>query len=342
MSPGPDEIAAAVAVLRRGGLVAFPTETVYGLGADATDVDALARLYAVKGRPTDHPVIVHLADAAALADWAAEVPEAARALADACWPGPLTLVLRRRDRVPDAVTGGRATVGLRVPDQPVALELLRAFGGGIAAPSANRFGRVSPTTAADVRADLGADVDCVLDGGPCRVGVESTIVDCTGPEPVIARVGGVPRERIEAVLGHPVAVQDRGTIAAPGTLPAHYAPRARVHLVAAAPGAPTPGGGSGLAPGAEPVGLAHRLLGAGRRVGVLALVVPAGLPDAVEILAPPADPDEYARVVYARLREADARGLDDLLVVAPPAIGLGAAVADRLARAAAAGAADPT
>lgn len=342
--PGPEEIAAAVAVLRRGGLVAFPTETVYGLGADATDVDALARLYAVKGRPTDHPVIVHLADAAALADWAAAVPDAARRLADACWPGPLTLVLRRRDRVPDAVTGGRPTVGLRVPDQPVALALLRAFGGGIAAPSANRFGRVSPTTAADVRADLGADVDCVLDGGPCRVGVESTIVDCTGPEPVIARVGGVPRERIEAVLGHPVSVQDRGAIAAPGTLPAHYAPRARVHLVAAGPGAPAPDPGAfpGVGPGVDPVGLAHRLLGTGRRVGVLALVVPAGLPDAVEILAPPADADEYARVVYARLREADARGLDDLLVVAPPAVGLGAAVADRLTRAAAAGADDPT
>ena len=324
--PGPEEIAAAVAVLRHGGLVAFPTETVYGLGADAGNEAALRHLYAVKGRPADHPVIVHLADAAALGAWAAEVPATARALADACWPGPLTLVLRRSARVPDAVTGGRPTVGLRVPDQPVALALLRAFGGGIAAPSANRFGRVSPTTAADVRADLGTDVDCVLDGGPCRVGVESTIVDCTGPEVVIARVGGIPRETVEAVLGRPVAVADRGEIAAPGTLPAHYAPRARVHLVAER----------------DPVALAGRLLAAGRRVGVLAPAVPVGLPAAVEILAPPADADEYARVLYARLREADARGLDDLLVVAPPAVGLGAAVADRLTRAAAAGADDPT
>ncbi len=358
--PGPEEITTAVAVLRRGGLVAFPTETVYGLGADAGNEAALRHLYAVKGRPADHPVIVHLADAAALTDWAAEVPTTARALADACWPGPLTLVLRRNARVPDAVTGGRPTVGLRVPDQPVALALLRAFGGGIAAPSANRFGRVSPTTAADVRADLGTDVDCVLDGGPCRVGVESTIVDCTGPDPVIARLGGIPRETVEAVLGRPVAVADRGAIAAPGTLPAHYAPRARVHLVAdpADPGDPGTPAADPADPGdrgtpaadpadpgdrgPDPAALAVRLLAAGRRVGVLAAAVPAGLPAAVEILAPPADADEYARVLYARLREADARGLDDLLVVAPSAVGLGAAVADRLSRAAAAGADDPT
>ena len=315
-----DEIAAAAEVLRGGGLVAFPTETVYGLGADATNVDALARLYAVKGRPVDHPVIVHLADAAALDDWAADVPECARVLADAFWPGPLTVIVRRSARVPDAVTGGRATVGLRVPDQPVALALLRAFGGGVAAPSANRFGRVSPTTAADVRADLGADVDLVLDGGPCRVGVESTIVDCTADPPVIARLGGLPREAIEAALGRPVALADRGTVAAPGTLAAHYAPRARVRVVDAA----TAGARAG------------ELLAAGRRVGILALERPAGLPHAVEILDAPVDVDEYARVLYLRLREADTRALDDLLVVPPPAGGLGAAIADRVARAAAA------
>src|SRR5204862_8209983 len=176
--PTAAEIAHAVAVLRAGGLVAFPTETVYGLGADASSPAALRRLYAVKGRPRSHPVIVHVADASALDRWAAEVAPAARTLASACWPGPLTLVVRRSPQVPDEVTGGLDTVGLRVPDQPVALALLRAFGGGVAAPSANRFGRVSPTTADDVRADLGADVDVVLDGGPCRIGVESTIVDC--------------------------------------------------------------------------------------------------------------------------------------------------------------------
>jgi L-threonylcarbamoyladenylate synthase len=315
-----DEIGAAAEVLRRGGLVAFPTETVYGLGADAANADALRRLYAVKGRPADHPVIVHVADARALDDWAAEVPDAARALAAAFWPGPLTVIVRRAARVPDEVTGGRDTVGLRVPDQPVALALLRAFGGGVAAPSANRFGRVSPTTADDVRADLGADVDVVLDGGPCRVGVESTIVDCTTDPPVIARVGGVAQEAVERVLGRPVVVADRGSVAAPGTLPAHYAPRARVHVV----------------DGAEAGERAAALLVAGRSVGLLALEVPAGLLPAVEILDAPADVDEYARVLYARLRAADLRGLDDLLVVPPPADGLGAAVIDRVRRAAAA------
>ena len=315
-----DEIAAAASVLRRGGLVAFPTETVYGLGADATNVAALRRLYAVKGRPADHPVIVHLADARALDDWAAEVPGPARALADAFWPGPLTVILRRSARVPDEVTGGRDTVGLRVPDQPVARALLRAFGGGVAAPSANRFGRVSPTTAADVIADLGADVDVVLDGGPCRVGVESTIVDCTADPPVIARVGGVPREAVEAVLDRPVAVADGGAVAAPGTLAAHYAPRARVHVVDSA----------------EAGARAAALLAAGHAVGVLALEPPTGLPPEVEVLDAPADVDEYARVLYARLREADTRALDDLLVVPPSGRGLGAAVVDRVRRAAAA------
>jgi L-threonylcarbamoyladenylate synthase len=301
--------------------VAFPTETVYGLGADAANPAALRRLYAVKGRPLDHPVIVHLADAAEIDAWAIDVPEPARRLARACWPGPLTLILRRAPRVPDEVTGGRDTVGLRVPDQPLARSLLRELGGGVAAPSANRFGRVSPTTADDVRRDLGGDVDLVLDGGPCRVGVESTIVDCTGAEPVIARVGGVPQATVEAVLGRPVAVRDRGEIAAPGTRPGHYAPRARVQLVGVA----------------DAPARARGLLAAGRSVGLLALEPPPDLPSGVEVLASPADVDEYARVLYTRLREADARGLADLLVIAPPETGLGAAVVDRLRRAAASG-----
>ncbi len=181
-----DDVARAVAALRAGDLVAFPTETVYGLGADAANPDAVRRLYAVKGRPADHPVIVHLGHAAQLDELAAEVPDTARRLATACWPGPLTIVVRRDpERVAAALTGGRDTVGLRVPDHPVALRLLESFGGGLAAPSANRFGRVSPTTAAHVLADLGADVEVVLDGGTCRVGVESTIVDVTGREPAI-------------------------------------------------------------------------------------------------------------------------------------------------------------
>jgi L-threonylcarbamoyladenylate synthase len=315
-----ERIRAAAEVLRRGGLVAFPTETVYGLGADATNPVALRRLYAVKGRPPDHPVIVHLADVSALDDWADEVPEAARQLTAAFWPGPLTVIVRRSARVPDEVTGGRDTVGLRVPDQALARALLREVGGGVAAPSANRFGRVSPTTAADVRADLGDDVDVVLDGGPCRVGVESTIVDCSGPEPVVVRLGGVPREELERVLGRRIAVADRGEVAAPGTLAAHYAPRARVVVVGAG----------------DLAARAAVLLGEGSAVGVLA---PAGTPPppaGVTVLASPSAVEEYARVLYACFREADARGLDVVLTVLPGAEGLGAAVADRVRRAAAA------
>jgi L-threonylcarbamoyladenylate synthase len=312
-------IARAVDVLRGGGLVAFPTETVYGLGADATNRDALQRLYAVKGRPADHPVIVHLATAADLAAWAAAVPPAAAALGEAFWPGPLTVVVPRSTRVPDEVTGGRNTVALRVPAQPVALRLLRAFGGGLAAPSANRFGRVSPTTAADVRADLGGEVDVVLDGGPCAVGVESTIVECTGPRVVVVRLGGVPREAIERVLGYAVEVVDSGAIAAPGTRAAHYAPRTRVELVDRA----------------EVRARAHALLADARRVGVLAVDPPPGLPPDVVLLTSPRDDVEFARVLYARLREADALALADLLVVPPANEGIGAAVADRLRRAAA-------
>jgi L-threonylcarbamoyladenylate synthase len=310
------DVSDAVAVLRRGGLVAFPTETVYGLGCDAESVEALGRLYRAKRRPASHPVIVHLPAARALDEWATEIPDPARALADECWPGALTLVLRRSARVPDAVTGGRETVGLRVPDQPLALAMLRAFDGGVAAPSANRFGRVSPTTAADVTVDLGDDVDLVLDGGPCTVGIESTIVDWSGAHPAILRLGGVARGRVEAIVG-PVDLRIDGEVAAPGTMPSHYAPSARVVVVAAAD------------VGAE----ANRSLAAGERVGLLALTGVAEGPSEVVVLDAPTDVDDYARTLYARLRDADRLGLDVLLAVPPPADGLGAAVADRLARA---------
>ena len=197
----------------------FPTETVYGLGADAANAEAVRRLFAVKGRPADHPVIVHVARAAQLDDLARDVPDGARLLADAFWPGPLTIVVRRNpDLVVAEVTGGLDTVGVRVPDHPVALELLEAFGGGVAAPSANRFGRVSPTTAAHVRADLGDDVRQILDGGPSRVGVESTIVDVTGSEPAILRVGGLSRADVARVIGGEVALRTSGEAPAPGTL----------------------------------------------------------------------------------------------------------------------------
>jgi L-threonylcarbamoyladenylate synthase len=312
------DIALAAEALRRGGLVAFPTETVYGLGADADNPTALARLYAIKRRPGEHPVIVHVGEPSRLVEWAAHVPAAARLLGDALWPGPLTLVVRRAARVLDEVTGGGDTVGVRVPDQPVALALLGAFGGGIAAPSANRFGHVSPTTARDVRADLGDDVDLVLDDGPCTVGVESTIVDCTGNDPVILRPGGVTRERLQQVLGREVAIRSDGLVRAPGTLKSHYAPEAAVLVVARA----------------DLDDRAATLLAAGQRVAVLAAGPPVPLPPEAVVLDAPADVDEYARVLYARLREVDRRGLDVVLAVPPPEVGVGAAVADRLRRAA--------
>lgn len=308
----------AVAVLARGGLVAFPTETVYGLGADAADAAAVGRIFAVKGRPAGHPLIVHVAGTEDLLRWAESVPASARRLAEALWPGPLTVVVRRADHVPPAVAGGRATIALRSPAHPVAAALLEAFGGGIAAPSANRFGRVSPTTADHVRADLGDDVDLVLDGGPCRVGVESTIVDCTGNEVVILRPGGVPAEVLEDILGEPVVRRaGPGAPAAPGTLASHYTPRARLVVAGSVDEA--------LARAAAAV------VGAG--AGVLlprAVVVPAG----VTLLVADEDPAAYARVLYARLRQADRLGLDLLVAVAPPEEGVGVAVADRLRRAA--------
>jgi L-threonylcarbamoyladenylate synthase len=315
------DLSDAVAALRGGGLVAFPTETVYGLGADAVNPDALRRLFTVKGRPPTHPVIVHLGDADQLDEWAVDVTEVARRLAHACWPGPLTLVLRRSRRVHDEVTGRRDTVGVRVPGHPVALRLLREFGGAVAAPSANRFGRVSPTTAADVRSDLGDDVDVILDGGPCEVGVESTIVDCSGAEAMILRPGGVTRERVEEITGGPVPVTADAVGRAPGTLASHYAPRARV-----------------IAVGSDEVAdRAATFLDDGKRVGVLAEKVPDDLPAGVAVLEPPRDTDEYARVLYARLRAGDEQSLDVVLAIPPSEVGVGAAVADRLRRAAGSG-----
>lgn len=296
------EIAAkASAILRRGGLVALPTETVYGLAADAENDDAVRRVFAVKGRPSTHPVIVHVADARTALDagFAREVPEAARLLAAACWPGPLTLVLRRGARAHDVVTGGQDTVALRVPAHPLALAVLEAFGGGVAAPSANRFGHASPTTAAHVRTDLGEDVELVVDGGACGIGVESTIVDLSRETPVVLRPGGVPRERVAAILGRDVPLETSLSVRVPGSLATHYAPRAEVRIVERAE--------------AEEK----------RKEG--GEIFDAGV----------GDPDVVARQLYARLRDADARGIDVLLVVLPEGTaGLAEAVRDRLRRAA--------
>src|SRR5262249_29022106 len=232
----------AVAALRRGELVAFPTETVYGLGADASNAEALSRLYRVKGRPAEHPVIVHIAGAGQLADWAKEVPDAARKLAEAFWPGPLTMVLRKSPSVPGQVTGGQDTVAIRIPRHPIALSLLEAFGGGIAAPSANRFGHLSPTVAAAVVEELGDDVSIVLDGGPCKVGIESTIVNLCGDGPEILRLGMIPGEQIERVLCSTLrcvaasTTEEHPTAATrvPGGLPKHYAPRTPLTMVVTA------------------------------------------------------------------------------------------------------------
>jgi len=226
-----DVVARAVEVLRRGGVIALPTETVYGLAADVASEAAVARVYAIKGRPPGHPLIVHAAALGALEGYVAEVTPELRALAARFWPGPLTAIVARGPRTPLGVTGGQETVAVRVPAHPLARAILAAFGGALAAPSANRFGRVSPTSAEHVRADLGDEVDLVVDGGPAQVGVESTIVDLTGAVPAVLRAGAVTPSQLGAALGTPVVTRVGGGVRAPGTLAAHYAPRARVVLV---------------------------------------------------------------------------------------------------------------
>jgi L-threonylcarbamoyladenylate synthase len=319
----------AAAVLRAGGVVAFPTETVYGLGADATRPDALERVYALKGRPRNHPLIVHVADAAAARAWAREWPEAAQRLAQRFWPGPLTLVLPRSPLAHDAVTGGQDTVALRVPAHPVARALLQAFGGAIAAPSANRYGHVSPTRAAHVREEFGDAVPIVLDGGDCEVGLESTIVACLDGRLVLLRPGAITRGDLRAAAGGEVALAAPGAPAlprTPGSTPAHYAPRTPLALV----------DGTRLA--AE----ARARAAAGQRVGVLALAgAPAGMPPAIRWLAGGSDAARYGHDLYARLRDLDRLGLGHLLVERVPAGEAWDAVRDRLARAAAGSAGPP-
>lgn len=311
------DIERAVDLLRAGRLVAFPTETVYGLGANARDGDAVAKIFAAKGRPSDHPLIVHIASAQALPRWASHVPEAAQKLAAAFWPGPLAMVLPRAEGVPDAVTGGLETVALRVPRHPVALALLRAFDGGLAAPSANRYGRVSPTRAMHVREELGDRVDLVLEGGACDVGIESTIVDLSGDEPVLLRPGAVTVEMLERVLGQRVRHAGENATPAPGRKPSHYAPRAKVLL----------------ASDAEAVSLARCFHAGGARVGLLSTKAP--MEAGIDWLGLPQDADAQARELYQRLRDADALGLDIVVAVVPPLReGIGEALQDRLRRAA--------
>jgi len=291
--------------------VAFPTETVYGLGADASNPAAVARIYRVKGRPANHPVIVHIGDAGQLERWAREVPEHARKLAARLWPGPLTLVLKRALGVGDYLTGGEDTIGLRVPGHPVALELLGQFGGGIAAPSANKFGCISPTTAAHVRSDLGKEIDLILDGGPCEIGIESTIIDLSRDRPVLLRPGRIGTEEIAATLGVKPEPRDRGAPRAPGTLESHYAPRKPLRLVA----------------------IEQWERGAWQNCAVLCFRArPVGDKNAVWIRAS-TDPQRYSRDLYSNLRALEASGCDEILVEEPPASAEWAAVRDRLLRA---------
>lgn len=313
------DITRAAAQLKAGELVAFPTETVYGLGADASNADAVRKVFAAKGRPADHPLIVHIADAVQLANWARDIPPAAHTLAKTFWPGPLTLVLKRSPKVPDAVTGGQDTVAIRVPLHPVAQALLREFGGGVAAPSANRFGRVSATTAAHVREEFGDVVACVLDGGAADVGIESTIVDCSRAAPVLLRPGSITPQQLEQVLDMPLAGSDAQAPRVSGSLEKHYAPRTPVMLME----------------GDLIVELAHSLARQGKRVAVLARTTLQPMVDGLVWQAAPRDAAAYAHELYASLRTLDQAGCDAMLVEQPPDEPEWLAVRDRLMRAAA-------
>lgn len=313
-----DDIARAAEILAAGGLVAVPTETVYGLAADATNPEAVAKIFAAKGRPSGHPLIAHLGDASWLEQWTTGVTPLAAKLGQTLWPGPLTLIVGRGTAIPLAVTGGRETLAVRVPGHETTRAIIEALGRPIAAPSANRFGSVSPTRAQHVRDDLGDAVDLVVDGGPCQVGVESTIVDLTGDAPVIARPGAVTREQLEALAGQPIAVRSQGEVAAPGTLASHYAPKAVLRLV--------PFESLAAAVAAE--------LDAGTKVGALA-------PNSMAAQLRPAmhapferEPERAAEQLYAGLRQLDDAGCAVIIAALPSEDGIGAAVADRMRRAA--------
>ena len=310
----------AAAHLRAGDLVAFPTETVYGLGADASNLQAVARIYQVKGRPTDHPLIVHIAGLEYLEQWISDIPEYAIALARKFWPGPMTLILRRSELAKDYVTGGQDTVGIRIPNNSLALALLEAFhklgGHGVAAPSANRFGQVSPTTAEAVQEELGEfllDNDLILDGGSSEVGLESTIIDCTGVLPRILRPGAITISMLEEVTGLkvPSSLEAKSNdfrvenIRVSGTLENHYAPKAKVFLDQ------QPIAGSGF-------------------IALESMNTPRG----VIRLAAPKSVEEFARVLYSALREGDHQNLDAIYIVQPNGEGLAIAIRDRLSRSA--------
>ena len=308
-----NSLKAAAQSIAQGHLVAFPTETVYGLGADATNESAVAKIYKAKGRPADHPLIVHIASIDAMGDWAEDISQYAINLARDFWPGPMTLIFKRSQLAKDFVTGNQNTVGLRVPNQPIALALLKEFeklgGKGIAAPSANRFGAVSPTTAQAVKDELAKYLDqasdVILDGGPCQVGVESTIIDCTSDTPQILRLGAITKEMIAESTGLLVIDEPTSDIRVSGSLESHYAPNAKVVLDT------NPESGDGF-------------------IAIDSIPTPAG---AIR-LAAPSSIEGYAREIYSALRFADAQGLTKVCVIQPEGDGLAAAIRDRLKRAA--------
>lgn len=332
----PAALAAAAQCLAAGGLVGLPTETVYGLAARADDDAAVAGIFAAKGRPADHPLIVHLADADGAAVFASELPAPARRLMAAFWPGPVTVIVPRRPGVAEAASGGQASIGLRCPAHPVAQALLAAAAArgvpGVAGPSANRFGRVSPTCAAHVQAEFGPEL-WVLDGGDCAVGIESTIIDTTRGRPVLLRPGQLSRARLEAVLGEPLLAADAQAPRAAGTLASHYAPRARVRLWTADALAAACVAAQAAA---RPPGSAGRAAGAGPALAVYSRQPPcAGPVDALVWQPMPGQPDAVAHELFAVLRALDDRGVQQIWVEQPPDLPEWDGVRDRLQRAAA-------
>jgi L-threonylcarbamoyladenylate synthase len=299
--------------LRSGALVAFPTETVYGLGADATNESAVAHIYSVKGRPADHPLIVHIGQLSQLDQWAIDIPDYAIALARDYWPGPMTLILKRSEQAKDFITGGQGSVGVRIPANPIALALLREFNGGIAAPSANRFGAISPTTAQAVKDEIGqylnSEQDLILDGGPSLIGVESTIIECLEDFSRVLRPGAITVEMIEASTGLKVE-NSKSQTRAPGSLETHYAPKAKVFLL-------------------DPI---NPVVSCIAGVGFLAAAAHP-TPEGAIRLAAPTNFDEYARGLYEALREGDRKNLPAIYVIPPSGGGVAIAIRDRLQRA---------
>ena len=310
----------AATLLKQGGLVAFPTETVYGLGADASNAEAVQRIFTAKGRPTNHPLIVHIASTTQLTDWASVVPDSAILLTKLFWPGPLALILKKQDWIPLAVTGGQDTIALRMPNHPVALNLLRAFNGGIAAPSANRFCRISPTQAEHVREELGECVDLILDGGACQIGLESTIVDLSGEQPRLLRPGQINEQAIAKALGidslsAPLSAPE---IRAPGMMALHYAPITRTLLC----------------PSAQLLTEIDRLIIENKRIGILTYTLQYQSNRHAHIIKLADSADAYAQDLYASLRKLDSLKLDQILVEQPPDNSNWRAVNDRLTKAA--------